>query len=131
MILLINLFNRKSESGENSHRRVEIGPYRFSLNSRGRIPVILQRMNQKKGEVFDLVYMDLESLKISLRTREVYIYRRSKKAVEKLYNQPEEGYLIQSIKIAKNGRSLLIMVHSEKFGKGNQTFIHEIEWDKL
>jgi phosphoribosyl-AMP cyclohydrolase len=131
MVLLISLFNRKSESDENSHRRVEIGPYRFCLNSRGRIPVILQRMKQKKSEVFDLVYMDLEALKISLRTREVYIYRRSKKAVEKLYSQPEQGYLIHSVKIAKNGRSLLMTVHSEKFESENQSFLHEIAWNKL
>lgn len=131
MILLISLFNRKSESDENSFRRVEIGPYRICLNSRGRIPVILQRMKQKKSEVFNLVYMDLEALKISLRTREVYVYRRSKKAVEKLFSQPEQGYLIQSTKIAKNGRSLLMTVHSEKFGSENQSFVNEIEWDKL
>jgi phosphoribosyl-AMP cyclohydrolase len=131
MILLISLFNRKSQAEENCHRPVEIGPYRICLNSRGRIPVILQRIQQKKTEVFNLIYMDLEALKMSLRTREVYVYRRSKKMVQKLYSQAEQGYLIQSVKIAKNGRAFLMTVHSENFGKENQTFIHELEWEKL
>lgn len=131
MILLISLFNRKSQADENCQRRVEIGPYRICLNSRGRIPVILQRIQQKKSEVFDLVYMDLEAIKISLRTREVYVYRRSKKMVEKLYSQPEQGYLIQSIKIAKNGRSFLMTVYSENFESENQSFKRELEWERL
>jgi phosphoribosyl-AMP cyclohydrolase len=131
MTLLISLFSRKSQNDDNCHRRVEIGPYQICLNSRGRIPVILQRKKQKNSEVFDLVYMDLEALKLSLHTREVYIYRRSKEMVEKLYSQPEQGYFIQSIKIAKNGRAFLMTVYSEKFGSENQSFNREMEWEKI
>ena len=131
MILLISLFNRKNQAEDNCHRRVEIGPYRICLNSRGRIPVILQRTQQKQNEVFDLVYMDQEAIKMSLRTREVYVYRRSKKMVEKLYSQPEQGYLIRSVKIAKNGRAFLMTVYSENFSQENQSFIREMEWEKL
>jgi len=75
--------------------------------------------------------MDQEALKMSLRTREVYVYRRSKKMVEKLYSQPEQGYLIRSVKIAKNGRAFLMTVYSENFSQENQSFIREMEWEKL
>ncbi len=131
MITLITLFRRKKEVDENSHLRIEIGPYRMFLNSQGRIPVILQIKNQKKNEVFDLVYMNLEAIKLSLRTREVYVYRRSKRMVEKFFSQPEKGYFIESVKICKNGRSLLMTVRADQFGIENQAFRDEIDWEKL
>lgn len=131
MITLITFLNRKREVEENSHLRIELGPYRMFLNSRGRIPVILQITHQEKDEVFDLVYMNLEALKLSLRTREVYVYRRSKKMVEKLTSQPGKGYFIDSIKICKNGRSLLMTVRADQFSSENQAFRDEIDWEKL
>ncbi len=131
MITLITFLHRKKDVDENSHLRIEIGPYRMILNSRGRIPVILQIKQNERNEVFDLVYMNLEALKLSLRTREVYVYRRSKKMVEKFYSQAEKGYFIDSIKICKNGRSLLMTVRADQFSSENQAFRDEIDWEKL
>jgi phosphoribosyl-AMP cyclohydrolase len=127
MIIFQSLFRGKKNSRDEDCDRFRIGEHTVVLNSRGRIPVILQRLKRKKLEIFDLVYMNQEALKLSLGTGEVHVFRRSKSEIEKLTEKTGQGYSIGSIKIAKNRRALLMTIKNGNLSGNYQSFIHEVD----
>ncbi len=126
MVLFSGLFEGHKNSQNEKSSQIRIGEHTVFLNSRGRIPVILQRMKKKIPEIFDLVYMNQEALKLSVQTGEVYVFRRSKMEIEKLVEETGKGYIIRSIKIAKNRRALLMIIKNGNFPRDYQSFIHEV-----
>jgi phosphoribosyl-AMP cyclohydrolase len=126
MMIFQSLFRGKKNSRDEDCDRIRIGEHTVFLNSRGRIPVILQQQKRKKLEIFDLVYMNQEALKLSLETEEVHVFRRSKSEIEKLIEETGQGYRIGSIKIAKNRRALLMTIKNGKLSANYQSFIHEV-----
>jgi phosphoribosyl-AMP cyclohydrolase / phosphoribosyl-ATP pyrophosphohydrolase len=129
MMIFQSLFRGKKNSRDEDCNRIRIGEHTVCLNSRGRIPVILQRLNRKKLEIFDLVYMNQEALKLSLETGEVHVFRRSKSEIEKLIEETGQSYSIGSIKIAKNRRALLMTIKNGNFSGNYQSFIHEVDFE--
>jgi phosphoribosyl-AMP cyclohydrolase len=126
MMLFLGMFDRKKNSREENSDRIKIGGHTVFPNSRGRIPVILQLMKKGKTEIFDLVYMNQEALKLSLKTGEVHVFRRSKMEIEKLMEETGTGYIIESIKIARNRRALLMTIKNRNISGNYQSFIHEV-----
>lgn len=129
MMLFQSLFKGKKNSRDENYDRIKIGEHTIFLNSRGRIPVILQHLKRKKLETFDLVYMNQDALKLSLETGEVHVFRRSKSEIEKLMEETGQGYRIGSIKIAKNHRALLMTIKNGKLSANYQSFIHEVHFE--
>ncbi len=130
MSFFSRVFKSANSNDNHSHQAIHIGEHTVCLNSRGRIPVILQRMKNKHPEVIDLVYMDYEALKLSIHSREIYVYRRSKGKVESFRYDSEQVTGIKSIQIASNGRSLLVTIDPGKSKTASRSFIYEINLNK-
>jgi phosphoribosyl-AMP cyclohydrolase len=105
---------------------VQINGENIIFNSRGLIPAIILKIERKKTEVIDLIYMNPESLDLSIKSGEVYTYRRSTGQIERLGMESETGYRIESIKLGKRHRSLLITVAADDKLKDNQCFKIEL-----
>ncbi len=127
MILLVNLFGNRKQENSDAHKRIRIGDQTIFLNSRGRIPVILQQKWRKKSEIINLVFMNHDALELSLKSGEIYIFRRSAGEIQKLICRDENGYKIESIRINKNRRSLLITVRNGQLATKTDNFIYEVK----
>ena len=90
------------------------------------IPAIVQKLEGKEIEVIDLVYMNPEALELSIKSGEVFRYRRSTEQLERLGLESEIGFRIKSVKIGKKHRSLLITVSGDEKLKNRQSFQIEI-----
>ncbi|RMF60387.1 MAG: hypothetical protein D6748_04190 [Calditrichaeota bacterium] len=95
------------------------------LDSKGLIPVILQ--DAETQEVLRLAYMDRWALNITLEEGIVFVYRRHSRRLEKLGEKKNLVYKVQSVKLEKSKKVLLMKVLPEGSGKAKSSFIHEIE----
>jgi phosphoribosyl-AMP cyclohydrolase len=128
--IMRKLFKKSEIQNDDSHKRIRIGEQIIVLNSRGRIPVILQKLKRKNSEVIDLIYMNEEALKMSLYSGEVHVYRRSKQKVERYRSHNSSGLYIRSIKSSKNGRTLLLTISTDRHNSDIQVFVNEIGFKK-
>ncbi|MBN2366543.1 MAG: hypothetical protein EH225_11570 [Calditrichaeota bacterium] len=126
MSLLVNLFNNRKQEPDDAHKRIRIGDQTVYLNSRGRIPVIIQQAKSRKTEIVDLVYMNDDALKLTVQSGEIFLFKRSKGEIEKMISPDGKGYQVKSIQINRNRRSLLITVKAHRASNPSMNFIHEI-----
>ena len=116
----------ESQRRERKSRELLLGDeHRVVLNSRGLLPVILQDAQTK--EVLHLGYMDTRALHMTLQQKSVYVYRRSRGHVEKFGENKDLEYVINSIKLDRNKRSLLIQLQKTSEHPQITSFIHRIE----
>lgn len=97
----------------NSRREVQsfaIGEEKVVFNSRGLIPAVLQARIRDELRVVDLIYFNKEALQLSLNSGVLFVYRRSKRSVERLGEKTGNTYKIKSIQVSLNHRSLLITI---------------------
>jgi len=111
---------------QHSHILFKINGENIIFNSKGLIPAIIQKNVRKKAEVIDLIYMNPEALDLSIKSGEVYAYRRSTSQIERLGMESENGFTIESIKLGKRHRSLLITVTADDILKDKQCFKIEL-----
>ncbi len=98
---------------QNSNRDVQtfaIGEEKVVFNSRGLIPAVLQARIKNEWRVLDVIYLNKEALQLSLNSGVLFVYRRSKRSVERLGEKTGNTYKIKSIQISLNHRSLLISI---------------------
>ena len=105
---------------------IQIRGENIIFNSKGLIPAIVQKLNGKKTEVIDLIYLNPEALELSIKSGEVFRYRRSTEQLERLGLESEMGFRIKSVKIGKKHRSLLITVIGDEKLIKRQSFKIEI-----
>jgi phosphoribosyl-AMP cyclohydrolase len=105
---------------------IQIRGENIIFNSKGLIPAIVQKLEGKETEVIDLIYMNPEALELSIKSGEVFRFRRSTEQMERLGLESEMGFRIKSIKIGKKHRSLLITVGGDEKLKNRQSFQIEI-----
>ncbi|MEJ2048710.1 MAG: hypothetical protein P8Y60_02490 [Calditrichota bacterium] len=105
---------------------IQIRGENIIFNSKGLIPAIVQKLNGKKTEVIDLIYLNPEALELSIKSGEVFRYRRSTEQLERLGLESEIGFRIKSVKIGKKHRSLLITVIGDEKLIKRQSFKIEI-----
>ncbi len=126
----MSLFSKsQQESKSNSsqaHQKLIIGDQKVYLNSRGLIPVILQRNNHQSNEVLDLVYMDREALQLSYASGELYVFRRSKQKIERLRNRSGKSVTIQQMAVCQNRRAILLNIRPENSENIVNSFIYKI-----
>ncbi len=101
--------NLRSDSAKSPHSFV-IGEEKIIFNSRGVVPAILQAPINGSSIILDLVYLNNQALELSLNSGVLFVYRRSKKQVERLGENTGNTYKIQSIYISRNHRALLITI---------------------
>ena len=101
--------NSRNDSGKTPHSFV-IGEEKIVFNSRGLVPAILQAPINGSPRTLDLVYLNTRALELSLNSGVLFVYRRSKKQVERLGENTGNTYKIQSIHISRNHRTLLITI---------------------
>lgn len=107
------LRNGRKKNEPNNEKVFYFGRDKICLNSRGLVPVILQKKEKSSTEVLCLVYMNREALDMSLASGKVFVYRRSAKRLEQLGAEKAEAVKIKSVVISKNKRSLLITVATQ------------------
>jgi len=124
--MAFNFLKRAKKDHLPDREVVKINGENIIFNSKGLIPAIIQKNVRKKAEVIDLIYMNPEALDLSIKSSEVYTYRRSTGQIERLGMESETGYRIDSIKLGKRHRSLLITVTADHKLKDNQCFKIEL-----
>ncbi|GAB4371037.1 MAG: hypothetical protein Kow0042_13560 [Calditrichia bacterium] len=117
---------RKGKDQEKAPQEVVIANQKIILNSRGLIPAIIQRVSREQSIVLSLVYMNREALEMSLKSGELYIYRRSKGRIEKAGEDTYSAVPIDTIMVDKNRRVLLVTVTGERGTLPKQTFVQAI-----
>ena len=96
------------------------------LNSRGLIPAVIQMKADTCSEVVNLVYLNQEAFEMTVSSGELYLYRRSKRMVEKFAVNSRDDFKIQTIFISKNQRSLLVTIALDEETLPDTLFIHKI-----
>lgn len=123
----MGLFKKKKKNNR-AHitREIQIGNQKIILNSRGLVPVVLQRLLNDQILVLGVVYMNREALEMSLSSGEAYIFKRSKNRIVKLGEDTQGSVKIDSILLNKNHRALLLTVSETSQTMPHQTFVHTL-----
>ncbi len=108
--MAFNFLKRAKKDHPPDRDVVQINGENIVFNSKGLIPAIIQKIEKNKTEVIDLIFMNPEALDLSIKSGEVFTYRRSTGQIERLGIESETGFRIESIKLGKRHRSLLITV---------------------
>ena len=124
--MISGLFKTKSKPAKKKRDELLVGKYNIVLNSRGLIPAIIQKKGRSEEKVISLAYLNKDALEMSLASGELYVFRRSMHRIQKIGEDKSAAMEIESIRLAKNHRALLITLKSEKKNLLKKTFIHEI-----
>ncbi|MFZ0392004.1 MAG: hypothetical protein WAN36_16195 [Calditrichia bacterium] len=71
---------------------------------------MIQRVSGEIPEVLDLVFLNEDALQMTLQSRELFIYRRSKMRIEKCGEAHSEIVPVSRISVCRNQRALLITI---------------------
>jgi len=124
--MISGIFKPKTKSVKEVKNILFIGKHKIVFNSKGLIPAILQKKGESQEKVISLAYLNKDALEMSLASGELYIFRRSKHRIQKIGEEESDSIEIESIKLAKNRRSLLITLKDDNKNLLKKTFIHEI-----
>lgn len=106
----MNFLKRNRDTDHEKQRKTYALPdnQEVIFNTNSLVPVVLQHLHTK--EVLHLGYMDQLALRSSLERRVVYLYRRSKGRLEAFGSRNKLEFSIESVKLDKTHRSLLMLI---------------------
>ncbi len=124
--MISGLFKTKTKDSATENETLTVGKYKIVFNSRGLIPAILQKKGRSQEKIISLAYLNRMALEMSLASGELYVYRRSRRRIQKFGEEEPNPIEIDSIRLAKNKRSLLITLKIENKNQIKKTFLYEI-----